>query len=177
MNNSIAIIRNCQRNWLRKSANNADSLPDAVGNYIRSRIGQNINPIFQRDLEQLSQSEDAQKIVSDAYERMVRADTKSDNTAQHFKNLRRYTLLEQAKAYAPWTLGSAVVGGGLGGWIGSKYDRTLLGILLGGVGGYALGGIGKGLYEKYAKGDRYGKALRGVEALGRIAEANQPKQS
>ena len=177
MNNSIAIVRNCQRNWLRKSANGDGVIPDAIGNYIRSRIARNVNPIFQRDLEQLQQSEDAQKIVEDAYEKMVRADTKSDNTVQHFKNLRRYTLLEKAKAYAPWALGSAVVGGGLGGWIGSKYDHTLLGTLLGGVGGYALGNIGKGLYEKYAKGDRYSKAIRGVEALGRIAEANQPKQS
>lgn len=55
-------------------------------------------------------------------------------------------------AYAPWLFGGGVLGAGLGGVIGDEYNNTLLGALLGGVGG---AGIAAGI--KYLNDDNVHK--------------------
>lgn len=183
MNNSIAIIRNCQRNCLRKMASNqpfpnVDFIPRATK---LQAILQN-DPVLTDDFSKFLESDDARKILRDAYSNMHRAGMvanlgdEATNDATNMRTLLAATKAEKIRAYAPWALGSALVGGGLGGWIGGKYNHTLLGALLGGAGGFALGGIGKGLYEKYVKGDRYNKAIGGAAALNSAAQTQWEKE-
>lgn len=53
------------------------------------------------------------------------------------------------KRYTPWVGGGALLGGGIGGLIGHKKDKTLLGTLIGAGTGAGVGGLGRFLYEKY----------------------------
>lgn len=162
MNNSIAIVRNCQSNFLRKVANNG------------TKLSTDQQIMYQNDLQELEKSEKAKQLLKNTLVNVARDNKISSTPAEQQPELfRRYLFREKVKAYAPWMIGSTVVGGGIGGLIGSKYNRTLLGALLGGAGGLALGGIGKGLYERYVNDDRFGKVQRGMDAINGLLEAGK----
>ena len=65
------------------------------------------------------------------------------------EELRKQRFKQLLMRYAPWTVGGALVGGITGGLIGSKHKRTLLGSILGSVGGAGLATAGKYAYDKY----------------------------
>lgn len=65
------------------------------------------------------------------------------------EELRKQRFKQLLMRYAPWTLGGALVGGVTGGLIGGKHKRTLLGSILGSVGGAGLATAGKYAYDKY----------------------------
>lgn len=52
------------------------------------------------------------------------------------------------RSHAPWVGLGALAGGTLGGYLGSKKNHTLLGILLGGTSGAVLGGVGSRMYGR-----------------------------
>lgn len=161
MNNSIAIIKNCQRNCLRKTATNSWDSTISAGTkaLINSKLKEafsNIKYKKVRDLiDDTAREYGIQDIGPDAgdVEKAVAAIPELHNA------LRR----RKFKAYAPWAVGGAIAGGGLGGWIGNKYGSTLLGVLLGGLGGGVAGWGGKSLYERYFNDNRYNRALRATE--------------
>lgn len=65
------------------------------------------------------------------------------------EELRKQRFKQLLMRYAPWTVGGALVGGVTGGLIGGKHKRTLLGSILGSVGGAGLATAGKYAYDKY----------------------------
>lgn len=65
------------------------------------------------------------------------------------EELRKQRFKQLLMRYAPWTVGGALVGGITGGLIGGKHKRTLLGSILGSVGGAGLATAGKYAYDKY----------------------------
>lgn len=65
------------------------------------------------------------------------------------EELRKQRFKQLLMRYAPWTLGGALVGGVTGGLIGGKHKKTLLGSILGSVGGAGLATAGKYAYDKY----------------------------
>lgn len=65
------------------------------------------------------------------------------------EELRKQRFKQLLMRYAPWTAGGALVGGVTGGLIGGKHKRTLLGSILGSVGGAGLATAGKYAYDKY----------------------------
>jgi hypothetical protein len=163
MNNSIAIIKNCQRNCLRKMA----ALPrneEEYRNFPAER--RTILDNAMRDLK----DEKVRNLLDDVageYGIVGIPDGGDDYNKAFAWTPAMHEALQQSKikAYAPWAVGGALAGGGLGGWIGKKYGSTLLGVLLGGVGGGAAGWAGKSLYEKYFNDDRYNKALRATGVI------------
>lgn len=67
---------------------------------------------------------------------------------------------DTTKSYAPYVGGAAALGALGGGLLGNQYKQTLLGSILGGVGGAGLGVGGKYLYDKYGAqwiADHFGK--------------------
>lgn len=167
MNNSIAIIRNCQRNCLRKTA----ALPRSEEEY--RNLPADRRAIMDDAMEQADNELNYKKVrnllddVAREYDmRNSGPDGGDYNKAFALApEMHRALLRSKIKAYAPWAVGGALAGGGLGGWIGNKYGNTLLGVLLGGIGGGAAGWFGKGLYEKHFNDDRYNRALRATGAL------------
>ena len=65
------------------------------------------------------------------------------------EELRKQRFKQLLMRYAPWTVGGALVGGVTGGLIGGKHKKTLLGSILGSVGGAGLATAGKYAYDKY----------------------------
>jgi hypothetical protein len=65
------------------------------------------------------------------------------------EELRKQRFKQLLMQYAPWTVGGALVGGVTGGLIGSRHKKTLLGSILGSVGGAGLATAGKYAYDKY----------------------------
>ena len=65
------------------------------------------------------------------------------------EELRKQRFKQLLMRYAPWTVGGALLGGVTGGLIGGKHKRTLLGSILGSVGGAGLATAGKYAYDKY----------------------------
>lgn len=164
MNNSIAIIRNCQRNCLRKVA----KLPRSEEEY--RNLPAERRAILDKAMRDLKNEKVRNLLddVSDEYYGIINVPDSGDDYNKAFAwTPAMHLALQNRKyrAYAPWAVGGALVGGGLGGWIGKKYGSTLLGVLLGGVGGGAAGWAGKSLYEKYFNDDRYNKALRATGVI------------
>lgn len=168
MNNSIAIIRNCQRNCLRKMATNSgDSTISpatrGLANLKLKEVYSNLKYKKVKDLiDDTAREYGIQDTGPDAgnFEKAVAAIPELHNALRRSK----------FKAYAPWAVGGAIAGGGLGGWIGNKYGSTLLGVLLGGLGGGVAGWGGKGLYERYFNDNRYNRALRATEATMEVMD-------
>lgn len=65
------------------------------------------------------------------------------------EELRKQRFKQLLMQYAPWTVGGALVGGVTGGLIGGRHKKTLLGSILGSVGGAGLATAGKYAYDKY----------------------------
>lgn len=65
------------------------------------------------------------------------------------EELRKQRFKQLLMRYAPWTAGGALLGGVTGGLIGSRHKKTLLGSILGSVGGAGLATAGKYAYDKY----------------------------
>ena len=160
---SIAIIRNCQRNCLRKMATLTNSEGSEIPAGTRALINSKMKEAFSnmkykkvRDLiDETAREYDIHDSGPDGGDIM-----KAFATIPELHNALRRSKF---KAYAPWAVGGAIAGGGLGGWIGNKYGSTLLGVLLGGLGGGVAGWGGKGLYERYFNDNRYNRALRATE--------------
>lgn len=161
MNNSTAIIKNCQRNCLRKMATNSGDSMILAGTkaLINSKMKEAFSNIKYKKVRDLI----------DDTAREYDIDPSGPDGGDVEKALAKIPELHNAlrrrkfKAYAPWAVGGAIAGGGLGGWIGNKYGNTLLGVLLGGLGGGVAGWGGKGLYERYFNDNRYNRALRATE--------------
>lgn len=64
---------------------------------------------------------------------------------------KRERIKQVLKAYAPYVGGGLALGSVLGGLVGSRYNNTLAGGLLGGLAGAGLAGAGKYAYDKYQK--------------------------
>ena len=62
---------------------------------------------------------------------------------------KRERIKQVLKAYAPYVGGGLALGAILGGLVGSRYNNTLAGGLLGGLAGAGLAGAGKYAYDKY----------------------------
>ena len=161
---SIAIIRNCQRNCLRKMATLTNSGDSEISAGTRALINSKMKEAFSN----LKYNKVTDLISDTAREYGIQAS--GPDGGDFMKAVAAVPELHNAlrrskfKAYAPWAVGGAIAGGGLGGWIGNKYGSTLLGVLLGGLGGGVAGWGGKGLYERYFNDNRYNRALRATEA-------------
>lgn len=62
---------------------------------------------------------------------------------------RRERIKQVLLAYAPYVGGGLGLGALIGGFVGNRYNQTLAGSLVGGLGGAALAGAGKYAYDKY----------------------------
>lgn len=62
---------------------------------------------------------------------------------------RRERIKQVLLSYAPYVGGGLALGSVLGGLVGSRYNKTLAGGLLGGIAGAGLAGAGKYAYDKY----------------------------
>lgn len=164
MNNSIAFIKECQRNCLRKTANNG-------------RTSDQIITQYQDSFNAIEKSEKARQVLKNVMQSMAR-DNQIDSIPekQQPQVFRRYLRREKIKAYAPWMIGGTLAGAGLGGWIGSNHNHTLLGAVLGGTGGLAVSGVGKWLYERYANDNRFGKVQRWADAVFGTRDQTQKSQ-
>lgn len=78
------------------------------------------------------------------------------------RRVQRERIKQVLKAYAPYVGGGLALGSVLGGLVGSRYNNTLAGGLIGGLGGAALAGAGKYAYDKY----RQSQAPTGPVAVG-----------
>lgn len=160
-NHSIAIIRNCQRNCLRKMAANGEG--STVSPFTKFLIDNKMKEVFSN-----LKYKKVRDLIDDTAREYGIQDAGPDGgdigkALAGIPELHNALRRSKFKAYAPWAVGGAIAGGGLGGWIGNKYGSTLLGVLLGGLGGGVAGWGGKGLYERYFNDNRYNRALRSTE--------------
>lgn len=94
----------------------------------------------------------------DRYNNAVAALGGGHPSAQEYENqlfadknaaARRERIKQVLLAYAPYVGGGLGLGALIGGFVGNRYNQTLAGSLVGGLGGAALAGAGKYAYDKY----------------------------
>lgn len=78
-----------------------------------------------------------------------------------YNAFRRERIKQVLKAYAPYVGGGLALGSVLGGLVGSRYNNTLAGGLLGGLAGAGLAGAGKYAYDKYRASQQANRAAVG----------------
>lgn len=114
---------------------------------------------------QKQQNQQGQQISEEEFARLTNLGNSMDDAVQQslwnkkleedpamraqYNKLRRERIKQVLLSYAPYVGGGLGLGALIGGFVGNRYNQTLAGSLVGGLGGAALAGAGKYAYDKY----------------------------
>lgn len=149
---SAARVQRFQANFLRKMAK-ADEIGQGIGPSIEKAVTD------KQRRERLTANEafrtmfpGTAPIIAPDYQKMAdetRIAWQNEEEAAAAAVAKRERIKQVLKAYAPYVGGGLALGSILGGLVGSRYNNTLAGGLLGGLAGAGLAGAGKYAFDKY----------------------------
>ena len=150
---NAARVQQFQANFLRKMANAGSPTEQKAQN----QQGQQISE------EELARLTNLGNSMDDAVQQSLWNKKLEEDPAMRaqYNKLQRERIKQVLKAYAPYVGGGLALGSVLGGLVGSRYNNTLAGGLLGGLAGAGLAGAGKYAYDKYRAGQQANRVAVG----------------
>lgn len=138
---NAARVQQFQANFLRKMANAGSPTAQKAQNQQRPQLSE----------EELARLTNLGYSMEDAVQQTLFEKRKREDPAFRAQvgQYERERIKQVLKAYAPYVGGGLALGSVLGGLVGSRYNNTLAGGLLGGLAGAGLAGAGKYAYDKY----------------------------
>ena len=160
---NAARVQQFQANFLRKMANAGSPTAQKAQNQLPPNQDPLNKPAPSAAEKELKRLTDLGYSMEDAVQQTL-WNQKLENDPEmraRYNAFRRERIKQVLKAYAPYVGGGLALGSVLGGLVGSRYNNTLAGGLLGGLGGAALAGAGKYAYDKYRAGQQANRVAVG----------------
>ena len=160
---NAARVQQFQANFLRKMANAGTPTEQKPKNQIPTNQDPLNKPVPTAAEKELARLTDLGYSMEDAVQQTLFEKRKREDPAFRAQvgQYERERIKQVLKAYAPYVGGGLALGSILGGLVGSRYNNTLAGGLLGGLAGAGLAGAGKYAYDKYRAGQQANRVAVG----------------